>query len=110
MRDTPTNTHDHGPNPRTDRVMLTLPLIIAGVSRNGYWSDVQLACLGLYKPLGRGWKRRLIGKYISRATYDRFVVLTNAHLEASDYEEPDCYYHGACVLDGEDGNPPLRQL
>jgi hypothetical protein len=61
-------------------VMLTLPLIMAGLSRNGYFSDAQLACLGLHNPLGKGWKRRLIGTYISVAAYDRFLALTNAHL------------------------------
>jgi hypothetical protein len=81
MRDTYTPTSDQGRSPgRPDRVMLTLSLIMAGVSRNGYFSDAQLACLGLYNPLGRGWKRRLIGTYISRAAYDRFVALKDAHL------------------------------
>jgi hypothetical protein len=81
MRDTPSPSSSQGQPPgRSDRVMLTLPLVMAGVSRNGYWSDAQLACLGLYKPLGKGWKRRLIGRYISRAAYDRFVALKDAHL------------------------------
>jgi hypothetical protein len=61
--------------------MLTDTLIMAGASVNGGWSDLQLACLvGHGKPFGK-WKRNLRGTYVSIDTYERFLVLANAHLD-----------------------------
>jgi hypothetical protein len=63
-----------------DLVMLTETLIMAGASVKKQWNHKQLACLGVFPPNHGGWKRRLQGTYISRARYEMFLALRNAHL------------------------------
>jgi hypothetical protein len=87
-----TNTEDTKPRPSSpnedaDTVMLTETLIMAGASVVGGWSDNQIQCLAGPKPFGR-WKRRLRGTYVSRAAYERFMALKDAHLNLNspDYQ------------------------
>lgn len=61
-------------------VPVTADLIRAGRSRRGAWSRAQLTLIGVPWPLKRGWKRKVIGTFISEISAQRFVQLRNAHL------------------------------
>lgn len=66
-------------------------LLRKGKSRNGSWSNKQLACLGVSaQEKVYGWKHRLVGKEISEAKAEEFVRLKDAHLSAR-VEEPDVF-------------------
>ncbi len=86
----PPATRSSDSNRTTDLVMLTETLMMAGASVDGGWSDQQIEVLAGPKPFGR-WKKRLRGTYVSRATYERFMALKDAHLNLN---SPDC-----CNLD-----------
>lgn len=58
-------------------------LLKKGKSRNGGWSNKQLACLGVSaQEKVYGWKHRLVGKEISEAKAEEFIRLKDAHLSA----------------------------
>ena len=59
---------------------ITERIINNGKSRYGGWSARQLRVLGVSRFV-RGWKRRVIGKRISKSRIDRFLALKDAHLE-----------------------------
>lgn len=58
-------------------------LFRAGVSKNGGWSNAQMACLGVTKGdmALPGWRERLIGTEISEANARQFVALKDVHLK-----------------------------
>lgn len=58
--------------PEPSQEMVTHELLEAGKSPNGGWPKKQLALLGVPWPLKRGWKRRVIGKFISVHDADKF--------------------------------------
>lgn len=70
-----------------EKVKLTPELILLGQSSRGMFSNRQLALLG--EPVGpgmttpmKGWRRRLVGKLVPKASFDEFVRLKDAHLSA----------------------------
>ena len=59
---------------------ITIELLEAGKSMNNFWSERQLAILGLdFK--NKGWKKRAIGKEITQEQVDKFLLLKDAHLK-----------------------------
>ena len=59
---------------------LTEDIIEAGQSRNGGWSERQLALLGVAWPPGAGWKRDAIGREVPNPAVEEFLALKDAHL------------------------------
>ena len=62
-------------------IVITNEIINSGMSRNGGWSLKQLELLGLKREeFKKGWKWKLIGKYVEEEKVERFIALKNAHL------------------------------
>jgi 5-methylcytosine-specific restriction endonuclease McrA len=64
-----------------NNVILTKELFFKGRSRNGGWGYGQVEALGEAVPLIKGWKKRLIGKEFTPEAIQRFLFLTNKHLD-----------------------------
>ena len=69
-----------------ESVKLTHELILLGQSSHGAYSYRQLELLGEPVRPGtspvKGWRRRLVGKLVPKASFDEFVNLKDAHLNA----------------------------
>jgi len=70
-----------------ETVTITKADLDAGLSERGGWSDRQIACLGENKR-DRGWRKRLIGKVITRGQLRRFLSLRNAHIPGAAASAP----------------------
>ncbi len=67
-------------NDNAGMVRITNRLIKDGASMNGGWSEEQLALLGVSWPPKKGWKGRIIGRWISAEQAARFLWLKDRHL------------------------------
>lgn len=52
-----------------------------GMSRNGSWSNRQIMLLGVPFPLESGWRRKILGSFISARNAAEFLALKDAHLK-----------------------------
>lgn len=60
------------------QVLLTDASITAGATNRFGWNYEQLAVLGVRLPPRKGWKTELIGTYVSREKYLRFLTLATS--------------------------------
>ncbi|WP_376960085.1 hypothetical protein ABNQ39_20455 [Azospirillum sp. A26] len=59
----------------TDRVQITEEFIEAAKTPRGGWNAKQLAAVGIAWPPKHGWRRRLVGKWITQEDAERFYDL-----------------------------------
>ena len=64
-------------------VELTDELIESGMSARGGWTKAQLAVFGVGWPPKKGWKRRLVGTFVTSEQFGEFL----AHLRTDNYRE-----------------------
>ena len=67
-----------------EKVIVTSELIEQDQSRNGDWSDVQRALMGVYGPLDEGWHVKVVGKTITAEKAEKFVALKDARGPAAE--------------------------
>lgn len=60
-------------------IIITNEIIEKGKSTNGGWNKKQLEIIGVTS-MKKGWKKRLIGKYISQERVAEFLKLKDSHL------------------------------
>lgn len=67
--------------PEIKKIEITKSILNKGKSINGGWGRNQLKVLG--EDFSKGWKKRLIGKTISKEQYNDFIKLKDSHFKRS---------------------------
>jgi len=66
---------------RKERVVVTNEILEQGKSRNGGWSNKQMALLGVERKRNKGWKWQVIGSKVPGKNVRKFLQLKNVHLK-----------------------------
>ena len=64
-----------------DKLRMSETLLNAGMSKNGGWSDKQIAVFGVDRFQNPGWRSQIIGREFTLDTIERFPEMKDSHLK-----------------------------
>ena len=63
-----------------DKLRMSEALLNAGMSKNGGWSDKQIAVFGVTRFQNPGWRKQIVGREFPIPVIEKFLAMKDAHL------------------------------